>query len=141
MTFNEFYDRLNERACKFAGVSLNSKEAKEKLMIEELTIKKYILFIDREHSDVFTVEVMANHFVKEGDIQEERTDIVFYADEEEETPVAVFDWAYVIGVSECFKDEQVEPQLLLGQWENQQQTLPIREIPNKEGDNERQIYT
>lgn len=132
MTFNEFYDRLNERACKLAGVGLNSKEAKEKIKMGNI-IKKYVLFIDRERSDVFTVEVMAHHFTKEGDVQEERTDIVFYADEEEETPVAVFDWAYVIGVSECFKDEQVEPQLLLGQWENQQQT--------QEGENERQNYT
>lgn len=132
MTFNEFYNKLNERACKLAGVSLNSEEAKEKLKMGNI-IKKYILFIDRERSDVFTVEVMANHFTKEGDVQEEKTDIVFYADEEEETVVAVFDWAYVIGVSECFKDEQVEPQLLLGQWESQQQT--------QEGENERQNYT
>ena len=128
MKFDEFVERLNERACKFAGVSLNSEEAKEKIKMGNI-IKKYILFIDREHSDVFTVEVMAHHFTKEGDVQEERTDLVFYADEEEETPVAVFDWAYVIGVSECFKDEQVEPQLLLGQWENQQQA--------QEGDNGR----
>lgn len=132
MKFNEFVDKLNERACKFAGVSLNSEEAKEKIKMGNI-IKKYVLFIDREHSDVFTVEVMAHHFTKEGDVQEERTDLVFYADEDEETPVAVFDWAYVIGVSECFKDEQIEPQLMLGQWENQQQT--------QEGDNGRQIYT
>ena len=132
MTFNEFYDRLNERACKLAGVGINTEKAKEKLMSGESTIKKYILFIDRERSDVFTVEVMANHFTKEGDVQEERTDIVFYADEEEETVVAVFDWAYVIGVSECFRDEQVEPQLLLGQWEDQQ---------SQEGENERKNYT
>ena len=128
---------FNELACKFEGVSLNSlviieELAKEKIKMGNI-IKKYVLFIDREHSDVFTVEVMAHHFTKEGDVQEERTDIVFYADEEEETPVAVFDWAYVIGVSECFKDEQVEPQLLLGQWESQQQT--------QEGENERQNYT
>lgn len=141
MKFDEFMDRLNERACKFAGVSLNSKEAKEKLKMENNIIKKYVLFIDRERSDVFTVEVMAHHFTKEGDIQEEKTDIVFYADENEEAPVAVFDWNYVIGVSECFRDEQVEPQLMLGQWESQQQVLPIREIPNKESDNGRQIYT
>lgn len=132
MKFDEFVERLNERACKFAGVSLNSEEAKEKIKMGNI-IKKYVLFIDRERSDVFTVEVMAHHFTKEGDVQEERTDIVFYADEEEETPVAVFDWAYVIGVSECFKDEQVEPQLLLGQWESQQQT--------QEGENECQNYT
>lgn len=138
MTFNEFYDRLNERACKFAGVSLNSKEAKEKLMSEESIIKKYILFIDRERSDVFTVEVMANHFTKEGDVQEEKTDLVFYADEEEETVVAVFDWNYVIGVSECFRDEQVEPQLLLGQWEGQQAQLHEQA---QEGENERKNYT
>lgn len=111
MKFDEFVERLNEIACKFAGVSLNSEEAKEKIKMGNI-IKKYVLFIDRERSDVFTVEVMAHHFTKEGDVQEERTDIVFYADEEEETVVAVFDWAYVIGVSECFKDEQVEPQLL-----------------------------
>ena len=128
---------FNELACKFEGVSLNSlviieELAKEKIKMGNI-IKKYVLFIDRERSDVFTVEVMAHHFTKEGDVQEERTDIVFYADEEEETPVAVFDWAYVIGVSECFKDEQVEPQLLLGQWENQQQA--------QEGENERQNYT
>lgn len=129
--------KFDELACKFEGVSLNSlviieELAKEKIKMGNI-IKKYVLFIDRERSDVFTVEVMAHHFTKEGDVQEERTDIVFYADEEEETPVAVFDWAYVIGVSECFKDEQVEPQLLLGQWENQQQT--------QEGENERQNYT
>ena len=128
---------FNELACKFEGVSLNSLAIIEELVKEKIKmgniIKKYVLFIDREHSDVFTVEVMAHHFTKEGDVQEERTDIVFYADEEEETPVAVFDWAYVIGVSECFKDEQVEPQLLLGQWESQQQT--------QEGENGRQIYT
>ena len=129
--------KFDELACKFEGVSLNSLAIIEELVKEKIkmgnTIKKYVLFIDRERSDVFTVEVMAHHFTKEGDVQEERTDIVFYADEEEETPVAVFDWAYVIGVSECFKDEQVEPQLLLGQWENQQQA--------QEGDNGRQIYT
>jgi len=132
MKFNEFMDRLNERACELAGVSLNSKEAKEKLKMENI-IKKYVLFIDRKPGDVFTVEVMADHFIKEGDVEEEKTDLVFYADEDEETVVAVFDWAYVIGVSECFKDEQVEPQLLLGQWEKQQQT--------QEGDNGHQIYT
>ena len=129
--------KFDELACKFEGVSLNSLAIIEELVKEKIkmgnTIKKYVLFIDRERSDVFTVEVMAHHFTKEGDVQEERTDIVFYADEEEETPVAVFDWAYVIGVSECFKDEQIEPQLLLGQWENQQQA--------QEGDNGRQIYT
>lgn len=128
MKFNEFMDRLNERACKFAGVNLNSEEAKEKIKMGNI-IKKYVLFIDREHSDVFTVEVMANHFTKEGDVQEEKTDIVFYADEEEESVVAVFDWAYVIGVSECFKDEQIEPQLLLGQWEQHgQNEMPVREV-------------
>lgn len=120
MKFDEFVERLNKKACELAGVSLNSKEAKEKLKMGNI-IKKYVLFIDRKPGDVFTVEVMAHHFTKEGDVQEEKTDVVFYADEDEETPVAVFDWSYIIGVSECFKDEQVEPQLLLGQWENQQQ--------------------
>lgn len=137
MKFDEFMDRLNERACKFAGVSLNSKEAKEKLKMENI-INKYVLFIDRERSDVFTVEVMAHHFTKEGDVQEEKTDLVFYADEDEETVVAVFDWSYVIGVSECFRDEQVEPQLLLGQWEGQQAQLQEQA---QEGENERKNYT
>mgnify|MGYP007012492775 CR=1 FL=1 len=118
MKFNEFVDRLNERACKFAGVGINTDKAKEILM--NAIIKKYVLFIDREPGDVFTVEVMAHHFTKEDDGNVDRTDIVFYADEEEETPVAVFDWGYVIGVSECYKDEEIQPQLLLGQWEKQE---------------------
>ena len=138
MKFDEFVDRLNERACKFAGVSLNSKEAKEKFKMGNDIINKYVLFIDRERSDVFTVEVMAHHFTKEGDVQEEKTDLVFYADEDEETVVAVFDWAYVIGVSECFRDEQVEPQLLLRQWEGQQAQLQEQA---QEGENERKNYS
>lgn len=127
MKLNEFVERLNENLCKFAGVGINTDKAKEILM--SAIIKKYVLFIDREPGDVFTVEVMAHHFTKEGDVEEEKTDLVFYADEEEETVVAVFDWGYVIGVSECFKDEQVEPQLLLGQWEQHgQNEMPIREV-------------
>ena len=77
MKFNEFVDRLNERACKFAGVSLNSKEAKEKFMRGNNEIYKYVLFIDRKGSEVFTVEVMANHFTKETDNEDkERIDIM-----------------------------------------------------------------
>lgn len=121
MKFNEFVDRLNEKACKFAGVSLNSKEAKEKNMRGNDKIYKYVLFIDREGSEVFTVEVMANHFTKEADNDDkEEIDIVFYGDEDENIVVGVWDWDCVLGISRCYRDEEIAPQLLLGQWEKQE---------------------